>query len=413
MGCRCAGGDGDGGGCEVSGNMVALGDVAEFVRGINFKPDDVVPVGTAGAVACMRTKNVQTELDLSDVWAVDESFMRRDEQCLQEGDILVSSANSWNLVGKCSWIPLLPYRASFGGFVSVLRVKSHNLDRRYLYRWFSSEYVQETLRSFGQKTTNISNLNLGRCEKLRLPLPPLEEQRRIAAILDQAETLRTQRRAALAQLDSLTQSIFLDMFGDPAVNVKDWPLATLGDVIFSASDGPHVSPKYADSGIPFLSARHVRPGAIDFHDLKYLSIEDANAQWRKCKPQAGDLLYTKGGTTGYAAVVGLLEPFAIWVHIALLRPQHEKVNSKWLEAMLNSQYCYDQSQVLTHGIANRDLGLKRMVRIKMYLPPLPLQQTFAIRIQAIESLKATHRAALSELDALFASLQQRAFAGEL
>jgi type I restriction enzyme S subunit len=101
------------------------------------------------------------------------------------------------------------------------------------------------------------------------------------------------------------------------------------------------------------------------------------------------------------------------VHIALLKPQFEKVNSKWLESMLNSQYCYDQSQVLTHGIANRDLGLKRMVRIKMYLPPLPLQQTFATRIQAIEALKATHRTALAELDALFASLQQRAFAGEL
>ncbi len=397
----------------MSGNMVALGDVAKFVRGIYFKPDDVVPVGSPETVACMRTKNVQSSLDLSDVWAVHESFMRREDQCLQEGDILVSSANSWNLVGKCSWIPALPYRATFGGFVSVLRASSSKLDQRYLYRWFSSEYVQETLRSFGQKTTNISNLNIGRCERLQLPLPPLEEQRRIAAILDQAETLRTRRRQALAHLDTLTQSLFLDMFGDPSINDKGWPLATLGDVVFSASDGPHVSPKYSDTGIPFLSARHVRPGAIDFHDLKHISVEDANIHWRKCKPQEGDLLYTKGGTTGYAAVVGALEPFAIWVHIALLKPQFEKVSSKWLESMLNSQYCYGQSQVLTHGIANRDLGLKRMVRIKMYLPPLTLQKTFATRIQAIEGLKATHRTALAQLDALFASLQQRAFAGKL
>lgn len=73
-------------------NIVRLGDFAEFVRGINFKPEDVVSVGAPGTVACMRTKNVQTELDLSDVWAVDKSFMRRDNQLLQEGDILVSSA---------------------------------------------------------------------------------------------------------------------------------------------------------------------------------------------------------------------------------------------------------------------------------------------------------------------------------
>ena len=104
-------------------SMVALGEVADFIRGINFKPDDVVSLDTPGSVACMRTKNVQTEIDLSDVWAVAEAFVRREEQMLQCGDILVSSANSWNLVGKCCWIPQLPYRASFGGFISVLRGK--------------------------------------------------------------------------------------------------------------------------------------------------------------------------------------------------------------------------------------------------------------------------------------------------
>jgi type I restriction enzyme S subunit len=87
---------------------VALGEVAEFVRGINFKPDDVVPTDTPDAVACMRTKNVQAELDLSDVWAVGQQFVKRDDQFLRTGDILVSSANSWNLVGKCCWIPDLP-----------------------------------------------------------------------------------------------------------------------------------------------------------------------------------------------------------------------------------------------------------------------------------------------------------------
>jgi type I restriction enzyme S subunit len=101
-----------------------LGEVAEFVRGINFKPEDVVHVGAAGSVACMRTKNVQTELDLSDVWAVARTFVRRPEQFLQTGDILVSSANSWNLIGKCCLVPELPWRSSFGGFVSVLRPNS-------------------------------------------------------------------------------------------------------------------------------------------------------------------------------------------------------------------------------------------------------------------------------------------------
>ncbi|MCY7323961.1 MAG: restriction endonuclease subunit S, partial [Phormidesmis sp. CAN_BIN36] len=96
-----------------------------------------------------------------------------------------------------------------------------------------------------------------------------------------------------------------------------------------------------------------------------------------------------------------------------LKPNHSKVEPRWLENMLNSKYCYQQSQRLTHGIANHDLGLNRMVNIELYLPPLSLQQEFARRVKAIEQLKATHRESLAQLDALFASLQHRAFRGEL
>lgn len=88
------------------GDSVPLGEVASFIRGITFKPEDVVPVGSSGSVACMRTKNVQSDLDLSDVWGIPEGLVKRSDQYLTAGDLLVSSANSWNLVGKCSWVAL-------------------------------------------------------------------------------------------------------------------------------------------------------------------------------------------------------------------------------------------------------------------------------------------------------------------
>jgi type I restriction enzyme S subunit len=81
--------------------------------------------------------------------------------------------------------------------------------------------------------------------------------------------------------------------------------------------------------------------------------------------------------------------------------------------MLNSDFCFRQSQVLTHGIANKDLGLTRMVRIEIYLPPLPLQQEFARQVTALENLKTAYRVSLTHLNNLFASLQHRAFRGEL
>jgi type I restriction enzyme S subunit len=231
--------------------------------------------------------------------------------------------------------------------------------------------------------------------------------------LDRAEALRAKRLAALAQLDELTEATFIEMFGDPVTNPKGCPRAKLGDVIFSTSDGPHVSPVYTENGVPFLSTRHVRAGEITWEDLKFISQEDAEIHWRKCKPKRDDILYTKGGTTGLAATVKTDRPFAIWVHVALLKPDPKKVDSIWLESMLNSEFCYQQSQVLTHGIANRDLGLTRMVNIRIFLPPLTLQQEFARRVAAMEKLKIMHKASLTELDELFASLQQRAFQGEL
>ena len=249
--------------------------------------------------------------------------------------------------------------------------------------------------------------------KIQVPLPPLTEQKRIAGILDAADALRAKRREALAQLDTLVQSTFLDMFGDPVTNPKGWEQCVVGDVIHAAKDGPHVSPRYADTGVPFLSTRHVKPGEIVWENLKYIDQDEANRQWKKCKPELGDILYTKGGTTGIAARVATSKPFAVWVHIALLKPVVEKVHPIWMEVMLNSAYCYTQSQRYTHGIANRDLGLKRMVKIKMYLPPLAQQRQFAAIAESIAQQKASQRDYLTELDTLFASLQSRAFRGEL
>src|SRR3989338_2298427 len=106
-------------------------------------------------------------------------------------------------------------------------------------------------------------------------------------------------------------------------------------MIHAAKDGPHVSPRYAASGIPFLSARHIKPGEVIWSDLKYLDQSEAEVQWRKCKPERGDILYTKGGTTGVAAVINFDTKIAVWVHIALLKTNHDKVHPIWLENMLN------------------------------------------------------------------------------
>ncbi len=259
----------------------------------------------------------------------------------------------------------------------------------------------------------VKGITLDLVEELNFPLPSQDEQKRIATILGKADHLRRTRRYVQQLSEKFLQSVFVKMFGDPANNPKKWDVGTLGDVLISAKDGPHVSPKYATSGVPFLSTRNVRRSEIVWEDLKYISLENAKLHWRKCKPEKGDILYTKGGTTGLAKVVDFDRAIAVWVHIAVLKLRQDKVVPVWLESMLNSDFCYRQSQELTFGIVNRDLGLQRMPKIKLYIPPKPQQEKFACIVQRFELLRTQQREATRQAELLFQTLLHRAFRREL
>jgi type I restriction enzyme S subunit len=296
----------------------------------------------------------------------------------------------------------------------VLRTKENVLAPLYLFYFTQTDtFVSRLTRlSIGAGYPAVSDSTI---LDTKIPLPSLPEQQRIAAILAQADRLRRLRRTARELSDTYLQSVFLGMFGDPVSNPMGWERATLGDVIVSVKDGPHVSPKYAESGVPFLSTRNVRKGQLIWDDLKFVSRQDAEEFWKDParKPERGDILYTKGGTTGLAKVVDFDQEVAVWVHIAILKLQRDRVIPVWLESMLNSDYCYHQSQELTFGIVNRDLGLRRMPRIKMYLPPLPLQQQFAHIVHKFERLRAQQRESARQAEHLFQTLLHRAFQGEL
>lgn len=396
----------------MSTAYVSLGEVAAFVRGITFKPEDVGPVGAPGAVACMRTSNVQSELDLSDVWGVHSSLVRRDDQFLRQGDILVSSANSWNLVGKCCWVPELPGRATFGGFVSVLRADQQRVDPRFLFRWFASTRIQTIVRSFGQKTTSISNLNLERCRNLPLPLPPLAEQIRIAAVLDRADALRAKRRAALAQLDALTQSIFLDMFGDLVSNEKGFPVSRMGSVC-DVRDGTHDSPKYVSGGgYPLVTSKNLRSGVVDLTDANFISEADYIQVNKRSKVDRGDILMPMIGTIGSPVLVDR-EPCYAVKNVALIKFTKTSPSAVYVRHLLSGNYFDHITSKTSRGGTQKFVSLGDLRSLPLPLPPITLQHSFDHHVAAVGQLKALILASLGQFDALFASLQHRAFLGEL
>jgi type I restriction enzyme S subunit len=285
------------------------------------------------------------------------------------------------------------------------------LDVRFLFH-FMSVYV-ETLRAMSVGGV-IKYIKLGYLTEAKIPLPPLPDQKRIADILDRADALRAKRRAALAELDSLTQAIFLEMFGDPAKNPKKWPMRVIGDLLDSACYG--TSEKAGPAGeFPVLRMNNItRTGEMDFSDLKYMDLPKHLHDRYLVRP--GDVLFNRTNSVDLVGKTGIYreaKPMAYAGYLIRLRVTNEN-DPEYLSSYLNTAYSKKTLRNMCKsiiGMANINATEIQAMRIPQ--PPLNLQRDFSRRLTRLEKTRTTYRASLQELDALFASLQHRAFRGEL
>ena len=294
-----------------------------------------------------------------------------------------------------------------GRGIAALTVDENACFQKYL--WHALHSKVDELNSKGTGST-FKAINKRILEETEIPLPPLDEQRKIAAVLDKISDLTAKRRRQLDKLDELVKSRFIEMFGEPWGNPMQWKETTLGTECYYIKDGPHKSlPDVGKgNGYPFISVRNIVSGNIDFSTARYISKQDYLESIKKCHPQKGDMLYSKGGTTGIAKLIDVDIEFANWVHVAVLKFD-STLNGIFFENMLNSDYCYKQSQKLTKGIVNRDLVLSAMAKIKMYKPPLKLQERFAAFVVETKKSKSTIQRSLSTLETLKKSLMQEYF----
>ncbi|MCK9417860.1 MAG: restriction endonuclease subunit S [Nitrospirae bacterium] len=197
---------------------------------------------------------------------------------------------------------------------------------------------------------------------------------------------------------------------------KSWVWTNLGQLSWSVKDGPHFSPKYSQSGIPFISGGNIRPDGIDFATAKYITPALHAELTERCKPEFGDLLYTKGGTTGIARINTVKREFSVWVHVAVLKIV-APIERFYLQHSLNSLHCYRQSQRYTHGVGNQDLGLTRMIWITMPLPPLLEQKEIIKKIEErmsiITDIEKDIDANLRRGERLRQSILKKAFTGQI
>lgn len=288
---------------------------------------------------------------------------------------------------------------------------SDRLDRQYLLHYLKSDMMLSFIKEYATGSVR-DNLKLADLGKFPINLRPVEEQRQIAATLDKVSDLLAKHHQQLDKLDELVKSRFIEMFGNLATNSKGWEETTVGKECFYIKDGPHKSLHdigKENGGHPFISVRNIVNHAIDFTTAKYISDEDYADAIKKCHPEKGDMLYSKGGTTGIAKLIDIDEKFANWVHVAVLKFDKDKLNGLFFENMLNSDYCYGQSQRLTKGIANRDLVLSAIAQIKMYRPPMQLQNEFSDFVVKTDKSKLAIQKSLEKLEILKKSLMQKYF----
>lgn len=283
------------------------------------------------------------------------------------------------------------------------------LDAKFLYRFLEQLHIES--RGYADHFPEVR-----RCS---IPIPPLSDQRRIAAILDQANALRVKRREALAQLDGLMQSIFMEMFGG-----LDIPKETIGSllqlgVLLLHKDGNHGSqyPRsedFGDVGIPFLSARCISDDGIIQYDVIDRLREAKAAQLRIGWIEAGDVLLAHNASVGKVALYdGRFPKALIGTSLTAFRANRERLTPHFLAAALRSQRFQAQLAMNMGQTTRNQVPITAQRELFVPLPSLALQKVFTTRIEAVETLKASHRTSLAEMDALFASLQQRAFADQL
>lgn len=285
------------------------------------------------------------------------------------------------------------------------------LDRGYL-SWLLLTPEMVSLAASRATGANLPRLSPDALGEIRIPLLSLDEQRRIAAILDKADELRAKRRDALARLDTLTQSIFLDMFGDPTTNPKNYPVALMGDVC-DVRDGTHDSPKYvSDSGYPLVTSKNVTGGAIDLTEVNYISEADYIQINKRSKVDKGDIILPMIGTIGSPVLVDHDPNYAI-KNVALIKFIEGSPAAVYLHHLLSGRYFDYIVSRKNRGGTQKFVSLGDLRAFPLPLPPRQEQDEFLRRMEEIRRIRSLNSVAASRLDDVFTSLQSHAFRGEL
>lgn len=289
--------------------------------------------------------------------------------------------------------------------------ESETLDSKYFY------YALKNTRFTGSNTAVMGNtLNTDSLNNLKIPYTSdLQEQKHIAAVLSKAEALIAERKQSIQLLDEYLKSTFLEMFGDPEKNPKNFPFTELQKLCSVIVDCPHSTPVKANevTNYPCIRTSELTNGYITWDSMQYLDEDEYIKRTQRLIPEAGDIVYGREGTYGEAIRIPNTHKFSLGQRTMLFRPDYKKTDSIFLWAMVRSEFVYKQAKKKNSGSTVGHVNVKDIKQFKVYNPPLKLQTQFAQIVEKTEALKAQYKAHLQELEQLYGALSQRAFRGDL
>lgn len=284
---------------------------------------------------------------------------------------------------------------------------------------YACRLLKSRLETLAPATT-VAIVNKSKFEQLEIPVPPLPEQRRIADILDRAEALRAKRRAALAQLDELVQSIFTKMFGDPVENPKNWKTEKIQNVVSQieagwSANGEHRPREENEYAVLKVSA--VTQGVFLPEECKVISND---IEFKKVvTPEIGDVLFSRANTlelVGASCLIGedypyLLLPDKLWK----IKVNEDKILPEYFKFVLSyptMRYEISKRSTGTSG-SMYNISMDKFRIIKITVPPIEIQKKFSIIVSTIEKIRTSQNQSLLEINNLFDSLTHEAFTGKL
>ena len=359
---------------------------------------------------------------------------------LENGDILFNNTNSQELVGKTAiYFSIDTNPVTYSNHITLLKVNTRIINPKYLWLLLNTYQRNKVFYSICTNWNNQSGVGVDLLKSLKIPVPNIDVQNGIVGKFDAAYTAKKQKEAEAQMLlggidyyllgelgiespkveeQNVQNRIFkrklsvvsgsrLDPYFHKEIFTKD--LLEIkksnfrhGNIMdfFHVTDGTHFTPTYVQKGKKFLSVKNIRPAEIDFEEVKYISDEEHNSLIKRAHPQPNDILLTKVGTIGYAAVIPEKCPdFSIFVSVALLKPKRQDINSNYISELLNSSVIKLQFLRSLKGVGVPDLHLENIRKIKIPIPPIEKQIKIAEHIFSIRNqAKQLQQEAITELE---------------